>query len=249
MERLQASPRDTLEKKIASCKERIAVTRQKIADSDDETLKAALTSGLEKQQAKLADAQQALAALPDNTPDTPVNQETTDAAANAIARAQARAAATRDLPAEEQLRQTVVALEGRIEKAKAKLDEARAGESEHVNALQAGLEKLQNKLLDAQQQLNTVTAQPSTADDDTADAASSAIARAQARVAELASMSEEDKLRETVASLKSRLEKARIKLRDAEAERSEHVDSLRTAAEKLQVRLTEAEQQLAEYHP
>ena len=68
-------------------------------------------------------------------------------------------------------------------------------------------------------------------------------------MAELASMSEEDKLRETVTSLKSRLEKARIKLREAEAERSEHVDSLRTAAEKLQVRLTEAEQQLAEYHP
>jgi len=249
MERLQASPKDTLEKKIASCKERIAVTRQKIAESDDQTLKAALTSGLEKQQAKLADAQQALAALPDNAPGTPVTQQTTDAAANAIARAQARAAATRDLPAEEQLRQAVVALEGRIEKAKAKLDEARAGESEHVNALQAGLEKLQNKLLDAQQQLNTITAQPSTADDDTADAASSAIARAQARVAELASMSEEDKLRETVTSLKSRLEKARIKLREAEAERSEHVDSLRTASEKLQVRLTEAEQQLAEYHP
>ena len=249
MERLQASPKDTLEKKIASCKERIAVTRQKIADSDDETLKAALTSGLEKQQAKLADAQQALAELPDNTPDTPVTRETTDAAANAIAQAQARAAATRDLPAEEKLRQTVVALEGRIEKARAKLDEARAGESEYVNALQAGLEKLQDKLLDAQQQLNAIATQPSAVDDDSGDAASSAIARAQARVAELASMSEEDKLRETVTSLKSRLEKARIKLREAEAERSEHVDSLRTAAEKLQVRLTEAEQQLAEYHP
>ncbi|WP_438951916.1 electron transport complex subunit RsxC [Porticoccus sp.] len=249
MDRLQASPRETLENKIASCEERIAATRQKIADSDDESLKAALTSGLEKQQAKLVDAQQALAALPEDAGNIPVTRETTDAATTAIARAQARAATTRDMPTAEQLRQTVIALEGRIEKAKAKLDEAKAGESEYVNALQSGLEKLQNKLLDTQQQLDAIASSSSTADEDSSDAASSAIARAQARVAELAGMSEQDKLRQTVASLKSRLEKARIKLREAEAERSEHVDSLRAAAEKLQIRLTEAEQQLTEYHP
>ena len=75
-----------------------------------------------------------------------------------------------------------------------------------------------------------------------------AIARAQARAVELANMSEQDKLREAVDSLKGRLEKSRQKLRQAEAEGSEHVEALRTAVEKLEAKLVTAEQQLAEYN-
>ncbi|MEZ5530188.1 MAG: electron transport complex subunit RsxC [Porticoccaceae bacterium] len=257
MARVQASPRDALEKKIASLKERVAVTEQKIAEADDDSLKTALQSGLDKQLAKLREAEQQLAEAPIAA--EPAPEATNDAAAAAIARAQARAAAMENMSEEDKLRESIISLEGRIEKAKAKLDEAKAGESDHVDALQTGLDKLQQKLLESRDKYTALTGKPlagakateSTADSapaEEADAASAAIARAQARAAELANMSELDRLQESVASLKSRVEKARQKLRDAEAEGSEHVDALRTAAEKLQTKLAAAEQQLADYH-
>ncbi|TNE77385.1 MAG: electron transport complex subunit RsxC [Gammaproteobacteria bacterium] len=257
MARVQASTTEALQKKITSLKERIAVTEQKIAEADDDSLKAALQSGLDKQRNKLQEAEQQLAETPaEAATETPA--ATTDAAAAAIARAQARAAAMDSMSEADKLRESIISLEGRIEKAKAKLDEARASESEHVDALQAGLDKLQKKLLDAREKCAAFAGQPqapcATAPEtpqqapQSQDAASAAIARAQARAVELANMSEEDKLRETVTSLQSRLKKARQKLRDAEAEGSEHVDALRTAAEKLDAKLAAAEQQLAEYH-
>ncbi|WP_461515910.1 electron transport complex subunit RsxC [Porticoccus sp.] len=259
MARIQASPGEAQEKKIASLKERIALTQQKIAEADDEGLKTALQSGLDKQLAKLQEAEQQLAETP-AAAESPAPAATVDAAAAAIARAQARAASMSSMSEEDKLRESIISLEGRIEKAKAKLDEAKASESEHVDALQTGLDRLQQKLLSEREkcaafaghsQAPCAPQQPSTAESAAEpkpqDAASAAIARAQARASELANMSEQDKLQETVSSLQSRLKKARVKLRDAEAEGSEHVDVLRTAAEKLQTKLAAAEQQLAEY--
>ncbi|WP_461481211.1 electron transport complex subunit RsxC [Porticoccus sp.] len=259
MERVQASPRAALEKKVASLRERITVTEQKIAEADDDNLKAALQSGLAKQLTKLQEAEQQLSEAPETAPATPA--ATSDAAAAAIARAQARAAAMGSLSEADKLRESIISLEGRIEKAKAKLDEAKASESEHVDALQTGLDKLQQKLLTEREKCAAFAGQAQApcaprqqpaaqpvAEPPPRDAASAAIARAQARATELANMSEQDKLRETVSSLHSRLHKARVKLREAEAEGSEHVDALRTAAEKLQTKLAAAEQQLAEYH-
>ena len=253
MERLQTSPSEAQEKKIASLKERIALTQQKIAEADDEGLKTALQNGLDKQLAKLQEAEQQLAETPAAAEAT-ASVESIDAAAAAIARAQAHAASMSNMSEEDKLRESIISLEGRIEKAQAKLNEAIAKESEHVEALQTGLDKLQQKMHDSQEKFTALTGKPLTAPDsqtpaatDEPDAASAAIARAQARAEELANMSEEDKLRESVTSLQGRLEKARLKLRDAEADGSEHVDALRTAAEKLQTKLTAAEQQLAEH--
>ncbi|TNF08604.1 MAG: electron transport complex subunit RsxC, partial [Gammaproteobacteria bacterium] len=133
MARLQASPDKALQKKIASLKERIAVTEQKIAEADDEALKTALQNGLDKQVSKLQEAEKQLAETPaGETSATPA--ATTDAAAAAIAKAQARAASMSNLSEEDKLRESIISLEGRIEKAQAKLDEARADESEHVDA-------------------------------------------------------------------------------------------------------------------
>ncbi|MDP1519961.1 electron transport complex subunit RsxC [Porticoccus litoralis] len=253
MDRLQASPNEALQKKIASLRERIAITEQKIAEADDEALKTALQNGLDKQIGKLKEAEKQLAETPaGDAVLTPAG--TTDAAAAAIAKAQARAAAMGNLSEEDKLRESIMSLEGRIEKAQAKLDEARASESEHVDALQTGLNKLQQKLLDNREKYFALTGQtvsseqPPGTEDQPQDAASAAIARAQARAVELANMSEQDKLREAVDSLKGRLEKSRQKLRQAEAEGSEHVEALRTAAEKLEAKLVTAEQQLAEYN-
>lgn len=253
MERLQASPNEALQKKIASLRERIAITEQKIAEADDEALKTALQNGLDKQVSKLKEAEKQLAETPaGDAVLTPAG--TADAAAAAIAKAQARAAAMGNLSEEDKLRESIMSLEGRIEKAQAKLDEARASESEHVDALQMGLNKLQQKLLDNREKYFALTGQtvssgqPPDTEEQPKDAASAAIARAQARAVELANMSEQDKLREAVDSLKGRLEKSRQKLRQAEAEGSEHVEALRTAAEKLEAKLVTAEQQLAEYN-
>jgi len=257
MARVQASPREALEKKIASLRDRIAVTEQKIAEADDDNLKTALQNGLDKQRAKLQEAEQQL----EETPPTaaPESPDGTEDAAAAIARAQARAAAMDNMSEGEKLRESIISLEGRIEKAQAKLEEAKASESEYVDALQTGLEKLQNKLLETREKCAAFEGQASSPcapeggdkatqqeDAPAGDAAAEAIARAQARATELSNMSEQDKLREKIASLKTRLEKARQKLRVAEAERSEHVDALRTAAEKLETKLADAERQLAD---
>ena len=60
MAKVQASPKEALEKKITTLKDRISVTEEKIAEAEDDALKAALQKGLEKQQVKLRDAEQQL---------------------------------------------------------------------------------------------------------------------------------------------------------------------------------------------
>lgn len=118
-------------------------------------------------------------------------------------------------------------------------------------ALQNGLEKQQTKLNDAEQQLAETPSETggvtnTTSTTKTMDAAATAIARAQAKAAEQSSMSDEDKLKASVESLQTRLEKSQKKLSTAEAEGSEHIDAFRSGVEKLQAKLTAAEAELAE---
>ena len=159
MEKIQASPKEALEKKIATLKDRIAVTEEKIANADDgsqegNTLKTALQNGLEKQQTKLKDAEQQLAETPSEAEGaTNTTSTTMDAAAAAIARAQAKAAEQSSMSDEDKLKASVESLQKRIEKAQKKLATAEAEESEHIDAFRSGVEKLQAKLTAAEAEL------------------------------------------------------------------------------------------------
>lgn len=156
VEKIQASPKEALEKKIATLKDRIAVTEEKIATAADEALKTALQNGLEKQQTKLKDAEQQLAETPAETEGathTTSITKTMDAAAAAIARAQAKAAEQSSMSDEDKLKASVESLQKRVEKAQKKLTTAEAEESEHIDAFRSGVEKLQAKLTAAEAEL------------------------------------------------------------------------------------------------
>ena len=153
MAKIQASPKEALEKKIATLKERIAITEEKIAEADDESLMAALKNGLEKQQTKLKDSEQQLAETPDQPEEQTASPETEDAASAAIAKAQAKAAAQASMSDEDKLKATVESLQNRLKKAQEKLISAEAEGSEHIDAFRSGVEKLQAKLTAAEAQL------------------------------------------------------------------------------------------------
>lgn len=153
MEKIQASPREALEKKIATLKERIAVTEEKLAEADDESLKTALQNGLDKQRTKLNDAEQQLTETPDQQETPTATPETEDAASAAIARAQAKVAAQASMSDEDKLKATVESLQNRLKKAQEKLTSAEAEGSEHIAAFRTGVAKLQAKLTAAEAQL------------------------------------------------------------------------------------------------
>lgn len=151
--KVEASPRQQLQKSISLLQERMATTEGKIAEATDDAVIAALRTGLEKQREKLAQAQQELAQLGDSADDQPVaDQPVLDAAAAAIARAQAKAEAMAALSPLEKLDATLESFDQRIAKAQEKLEKAEAENSEHVDTLRSALEKLQSKRAETAQQ-------------------------------------------------------------------------------------------------
>ena len=144
-------------------------------------------------------------------------------------------------------RNAVATIEKRLAVAVEKMEEAARDEKPTLAALTQGVEKLKQKLADAQAELSEMEKQPEApVSDQTApqqDAATAAIARAQAKAAAAANMSAEEKHAEQRQSLRVRAEKARAKLAEAEASGSEHVAALRTGLEKLEAKLQELEQQ------
>jgi len=155
MEKVQASPKEALEKKIATLKDRISVTEEKIAAAEDDALKVALQKGLEKQQTKLRDAEQQLMETSSET--TTASPATEDAAATAIAKAQAKAAAQASMSDEEKLRASITSLQARLAKAQERLAAAEVEGSEHIEALRTGAEKLQAKLTSAETELSELS--------------------------------------------------------------------------------------------
>jgi electron transport complex protein RnfC len=154
MKKIEASPREALEKKIAQLKERIVVTEGKIAEADDGSVIAALQKGLAKQQEKLHDAEQQLIDAPSQAVEVATGTE--DAAAAAIAKAQAKAAAQASMTDEEKLRATITSLQGRLQKAQERLSAAEAEGSEHIDALRTAAEKLEAKLTSAEAELSAL---------------------------------------------------------------------------------------------
>lgn len=169
-----------------------------------------------------------------------------DDAGTPSAKAGAAPAAKLALSPIEKSEKNIETLKKRLAKAEEKFSEAEQSGSPTTDALKQGVEKLQAKLADAEKELTELKAnnseEPSKKNDvdaATQSAADIAIAKAQAKAAELASMSDDEKAQAQIDSLKSRLEKAQQRLAKAEEENSEHIDAFRAGVEKLEKKLQE----------
>lgn len=198
---------------------------------------------LEKQQArikqaelKVSEAEKKLAGL--NGTSAPTSD---DPVAAAIARAQAKVA----MPPEEKLRSTLDSLRARLSKAQEKAAIAEVEGSATIEALQQGVQKLQQKIADTEAELTLLTAAQTVpevydpAARDNQDAANAAIEKAKAKAASMAGMSDDEKRAEQIKSLQNRLLKARERLAKAEADNDANVDAFRNGAEKLEEKLKE----------
>jgi len=248
--------RARLERNVAAAQDSLKQAQLPLPETTDEQL--------EKQQARikqaevnLASAQDKLKALsaaeqkPDSSTAAPA-ASADDPVAAAIARAKAKIA----MNPEDKLRSSLESLYKRLAKAEEKTREALAQGSDKADALQQGVATLKEKIATVQQQLSELT--PSTvveptvlgaAANPTADAANSAIEKAKARAAAMSTMSAADKLRNQIDSLEARLDKARLRCAKAEAEDDPNIDAFRVAAEKLELKLAASRAQLAEQHP
>lgn len=214
---------------------------------------------LEKQRArikqaelKVAEAEKKLAELAADPAPAPAGEKTAVAAAPAIAttitatddpvaaaiaRAQAKLAQS---PADK-ARANLESLRSRLIKAEEKVVAATAEGSATLAALQLGLEKLQQKIADAEAELAALDNREQPAATATAEqsAAQAAIEKAKQKAAAMAAMSDEEKRAEQIQSLQVRLQKARERLAKAEADDDPHLEAFRTGVTKLEEKLNE----------
>jgi len=187
-------------------------------------------SRIKQCELKLADAEKKLADfLATSTP----------AAEDPVAAAIARAQAKLSLSPEEKLRANIESLQARLIKSQEKAAQAKAESSPTASALQLGVEKMQQKLAEAQAELaelekNTPAPAPVSLE---ASAAEQAIEKAKAKAAALATMSDDEKRADQIQSLQTRLQKAKDRLAKAEAENDANVEAFRTAMLNLEEKL------------
>ena len=136
-----ASPRQTVDSKIASLQKRLAGIEEKLAACDDDDLRQALENSANKFRSKLNDAQQEARALSANS-DQPVSEPATIAATE---KALAASKKKTPLTAEQQVER----LQQRIYKAEQRL--ASLSDPVQIDALQTSLANLKQKLANAQQ--------------------------------------------------------------------------------------------------
>lgn len=244
----KASPEEQqakLERGVARAENHFETVQQRLLDLDESATdkqREQAQAAIEDSRVRLEDAKSKLQAASELTP--------SEAAPSKVEppKTSEMTAKTQASPAEFQVREAlekkIATLKERIGVTEEKISET---EDDTVKAaLQKGLAKQQDKLRDAEQQLTEAPTETTVASPVTEDAASAAIAKAQAKAAAQASMSDEEKLRATITSLQTRLKKAQERLTAAEAEGSEHIEALRTGAEKLQAKLASAEAELSE---
>ena len=249
--------RAKLERLVAAAEDSLKQAQKPLEDATDEQL--------EKQQArikqaevKLSAARDKLAALGGGASKPATAEASKPAADDPVSAAIERAKAKVAMAPEDKLRSSLESLYKRLAKAEEKAREAREQDPDKADALEQGVSKLKEKIASAQKELDELTPSsvaeptprdPATSDTSggaTADAASSAIEKAKARAAAMSTMSAADKLRNQVDSLEARLEKSRARLSKAEAENDENIDAFKAGVEKLEVKLAATREQLAQ---
>jgi electron transport complex protein RnfC len=187
-------------------------------------------SRIKQTELKLAEAEKKLADfLAEN------KQPLEDPIATAIAKAQSKLSASPD----EKLRANIELLTSRLNNAQEKAHAAKAAGSPSANALQQAVEKLQQKITDAQEELNNLTPVNSALVKAEQNAATQAISRAKAKADARANMSDEEKREAKIKELQNRLRKAKKRLEEAESENNGNVEAFRAAMINLEEKLKE----------
>jgi len=248
--------RAKLERSLAAAQDHLEQTRQPLKPNEPGGV--VTEEQREKQKARIKQAElkvqeaekklQQLDAEPSQQQSGKASQtsKADDPVSAVIARAQAKMAMT----PQEKAQASLESLYKRLAKAEEKLRQAREQGDDQAEALQQGVDKLKGKIADAHEELEQLSgsapAEPHSVSRHEQDAASVAIERAKAKANALQTMSAEDQLRAQVDSIKARLEKARERLAQAEAEDSEHVDAFRSGVNKLETKLQELTQDTEE---
>lgn len=146
------------------------------------------------------------------------------------------------------LKKKIETLKKRLGTAKQKRAEAKENNSPSLEALTLGVQKLEEKHQNCENELKALQVQKT--EDKTKEIAvktaeaksetniaDDAIAKAQAKAKALANMSEEEKIQRQYESLKTRLTKAKERLAKAETENNEHIDAFKDGAAKLHKKL------------
>lgn len=191
-------------------------------------------SSIKQAELKLRDAEKKLA---DFVSSQSLTHIVDDPVAAAIARAQAKLTQAPD----EKLRSNLESLQTRLAKAQEKAEQAKAENSPTAEALQQGVEKIQQKIVDTKAELDALLASKPVEDNTSKEqnAAAIAIEKAKAKAAAQATMSDAEKRTEQIQSLQTRLQKAKERLTKAEAENDANVEAFRAAMNKLDEKLKE----------
>ncbi len=137
---------DTLRKRLTAAETRLEEAQQQGSDN-----LAAIAQGVDKLREKLADANTALLdAQASPTVADPREKAARTAADEAIIRAQTNAARQASFSPVEKQQHLVDSLGNRLQKAQAKLQQAVADNSDHIEVLRGTVEKLETKLKEAQ---------------------------------------------------------------------------------------------------
>jgi electron transport complex protein RnfC len=174
MARVQAKKQDPiaqqnkLERALSSAQSRVEKLQQRLEESDEDQ-KEKLSAQLKQAEVRLKDAESNLAKhlseqsdsdsgaqVKKNSELKPAPKIAMDVASAAIERAKAKKEALEKMSPKEKLQSQVDSLETRVAKAKEKLQKAEEEGSEHIDALRGGLEKMETKLANTKQELESL---------------------------------------------------------------------------------------------
>lgn len=230
--------------KLAGLEKRLSKAQAKLQtaiDTNDENVEAFKIS-VEKLQEKITTAKAAIPAEPN------ASTVADDPVAAAIARAKAKAEGKTDPVAD--AKAAIESLNKRITKAEAKLVTAKETNDENLELFASSLEKLQNKLNDAEQIVAKHS--PNSSDKEAPilvadDPVAAAIARAKAKAEGNSDPAEEAQAK--LDSLNKRIGKAEEKLATAREINDENVEIFASSLNKLKVKQEEAQQALNALSP
>jgi len=224
-------------------KEKAEKEAKRIARAEAAKAKAAGGSNNDVVQAAIERAKAKKAGNADTEPAPSI-----DPAQLAIEKAKAKRSgnAAPEVKDKDSLQKAVNAAEKRLKAAQEKLAQAEADNAPTVDAFKTAVGKMQTKLDAAKQELEAFVVESVVEQQDDPDPAKAAIERAMANRAAQASLSDNDKAKQKIASLEKRLAKTQDKLATAKQTQDPNEAILTETVEKLRQKLEEAKAELAD---
>ena len=237
------------ERALSSAKNRLQKALERVDNAEPER-RDKMAARVKEAELKVLDAQKKL----EQCSSTLSPLDSNDPVAAAIARAKAKAA----LPPQAKLSSNIEVLKKRMAITSDKLTIAKTEGASTVEALQAGLDKMQGKLDTLQQDLQnlpldeTLDLPPEKSSEPVAtsvtktalDPATAAIERAKAKAIAAANMSPAEKLHTQIAAMETRIKKTTDKVASARSEGSDVADALQLGLDKMTAKLKKAKSDL-----